>query len=371
MTVMTLHSPSPSPSIAIAIATMLVIMFYVAIASALLVVSLTIGYRMFREAQRTSPPLSGWVVVTGTSSGIGLATAASLVTSQNTRVCAMVRKASDADALAAVVGEEVFSSSVLVVVADVTDPDSLHAAAKALAAESGPHGARPGPVWGLVACAGISVLGSVAETPISDWQRQIDVNLLGTIRTVQAFLPLVRASPPDVPKRIVVVGSLFGVLAEYPGWGIYAASKFALEAVVRTLRAELWREAIDVVMVNPAGIATPFLQKLGNDIGSSPSSSSSSSSSPSPSVPGPPHITASLANFAAHTSAGSPSDVARTLSRALFSSSPYTYYPVGPQAGMIYASSSLLPNPILHLVARSGIPQALLFHLNNLFSRSK
>ena len=277
-----------------------------------------------------------WVVVTGTSSGIGLASAAAAVAA-GFGVYATVRRAEDSTALAESVGGAAFEAWVEVVVCDVTDDATMAALGAAITR----------PVWGVVCCAGISVLGTVEETPPDAWRRQLDVNVVGTVRTLAAVLPHIRAT--GAGGRVVVVGSLFGLLADFPGFGPYAASKFALEALVRTLREELAPHAVDVVMINPAGIATPFIAKLVPEL---------------PPTTAYPRAHARLADFIAHTSTGTATDVAATIVRALTSAHPYHAYPVGPQAGTIALSAALTPLPLLRLMASTGFPQRLLFRLN-------
>ncbi|KNC54320.1 uncharacterized protein AMSG_12342 [Thecamonas trahens ATCC 50062] len=291
-------------------------------------------------------PSRPWVLVTGTSSGIGLATAAELVT-RGFGVYATVRRADDGDALRAAVGGPASEALVRTVVCDVTREEEMAAVGEQLA--------QGGRLWGLVACAGVSVTGTVEETPAAAWAAQLEVNVVGTVRTIHAALPALRASPG---ARIVVVGSLFGLLAEFPGFGPYAASKFALEALVRTLREELAPAGIAVTMINPAGIATPFIRKL--------------AAAPPPDSPLAAHYAPAHARFrafVAHTSTGSPVHVARTIARAISSARPFASYPVGPQAQLIAWSAALLPAPLLQLMARTGFPQHLLFHVNAFLAR--
>jgi len=68
---------------------------------------------------------------------------------------------------------------------------------------------------------------------LQDWQWVLSVNLFGTIRTVQTFLPMLRANPGNA--HIVITGSMAGLLA-MRGKGIYNTSKHALTAYGETLR---------------------------------------------------------------------------------------------------------------------------------------
>lgn len=191
------------------------------------------------------------VVVTGTSTGIGRATVASLV-ARGVHTVATVRNAADAESLRAEFGE-----SVTPLVADVVDAPSL-AAAAAVTRER----LQGATLHGLVANAGIAHAGPVLEQTMEDVRRVMEVNFFGALETVRAFAPLLGTEPgrAGAPGRIVLVGSIAGWRA-LPFMSAYAASKHALKAVAEALRGELRPFGIEVALVEPGPVATPIWGK--------------------------------------------------------------------------------------------------------------
>jgi NAD(P)-dependent dehydrogenase (short-subunit alcohol dehydrogenase family) len=184
-------------------------------------------------------------VVTGASTGIGEACAVYL-DKLGLRIFAGVRKQADADAL-----QRKASARLTPIFVDVTDVDSIAAAANTVGAAVGEAG-----VTGLVNNAGIGVGGPLEFLPLVELRTQLEVNVIGQIAVTQAFLPLLRRGQ----GRVVNMSSISGRLA-LPFFGPYAASKFALEALTDSLRVELRPWGIEVVAVEPGTIATPIWNK--------------------------------------------------------------------------------------------------------------
>ena len=128
---------------------------------------------------------------------------------------------------------------------DVTDAEAIAAAA-----------AQIERLDALVDNAGIAIAAPLEFLPPEELTRQLDVNVVGQLRVLQAFLPLLRASR----GRVVLMGSIAGRSA-LPFLGGYAMSKFALEAMADALRVELAPWGIQVAIVEPATIATPMWTK--------------------------------------------------------------------------------------------------------------
>jgi len=102
-------------------------------------------------------------------------------------------------------------------------------------------------------------LGDLAE---DDIDRVLGVNLKGTILTVQACLPLLRASGHG---RVILTSSITGPVTGYPGWTHYGASKAGQLGFMRTAAIELARDGITVNAVLPGNIMTEGLAGLGDD----------------------------------------------------------------------------------------------------------
>ena len=186
------------------------------------------------------------VVITGASTGIGAACALDL-DQRGLRVFAGVRSEADAERL-----RREASGRLLPVHLDVTEPETVRAAAEQVAAEVGETG-----LAGLVNNAGILVAAPLELVSLDRLRRQLEVNVIGVVAVTQAFLPLLRRAR----GRIVNLGSISGkVVAPY--LGPYAASKFALEALTDALRVELGKWGISVSIIEPDNVATPIWKKL-------------------------------------------------------------------------------------------------------------
>lgn len=177
------------------------------------------------------------VLVTGASSGIGLACATRLA-GTGWRVLGGVRSAEDADALRAL-GVEPLEL-------DVTDAAQISAAAESVGPE----------LDGLVDNAGIAIAAPLELVPLDELRRQLEVNVVGQVAVTQALLPALRRAR----GRIVLMGSIGGRSA-LPFLGPYAASKHALEAIADSLRVELRPWGIAVSIVEPASIRTAIWEK--------------------------------------------------------------------------------------------------------------
>ncbi|MDR6173574.1 NAD(P)-dependent dehydrogenase (short-subunit alcohol dehydrogenase family) [Nocardioides zeae] len=191
----------------------------------------------------------GLAVVTGAASGIG-AHVASEVVRRGGRVVVADRDRAGAEqhaaSLAGAHAAEV----------DVTDA----AACTTLAADV--H-ALHGPVDLLVANAGLIRPGSTWTTPLSTWRTVLDVNLLGAVHTLAAFLP--DMVERDRPAAVVLTASVAGLTAA-PGFAAYAASKHAVVGLAEGLQVELAEAGADHVRVSvvcPGGVDTAIWRSAG------------------------------------------------------------------------------------------------------------
>lgn len=173
---------------------------------------------------------------------------------------------------------------------------------------------------GLVANAGIAIAAPLEFLPPDELARQLDVNVVGQLRVVQAFLPALRRTR----GRIVLMGSIGGRSA-LPFLGAYAASKFALEAFADVLRVELAPWRIRVSIVEPGTIATAIWTKPQRRLDEFPPEAADLYG----------ERTERFRRLAAARSAkkGVPAEVvAKVVEHALTSKAPRTRYVVGPDA---------------------------------------
>ncbi len=186
------------------------------------------------------------VVVTGVSSGIGNGTARVLA-SHGYRVFGSVRKPGDAERLSRELG-----GAFTPLIFDVTDAVAVERAA-AVTREA----LDGGRLFGLVNNAGIAVPGPLLELPVSEFRRQLEVNLVSVLTVTQAFFPLLRprGGEADGPARIVNISSIAGKLA-MPFLGAYAAAKHGLEGLSDSLRRECMPYGVDVIVIDPGSVAT-------------------------------------------------------------------------------------------------------------------
>jgi NADP-dependent 3-hydroxy acid dehydrogenase YdfG len=112
----------------------------------------------------------------------------------------------------------------------------------------------------LVSNAGIMLLGPALDTPLSEWERMVALNVLGTLYVTHAALPhLVRATE-DSPRRVadvVTISSTAGRVAR-PGAGVYALTKFGIAAFAESLRQELIPRHVRVSVVEQVESIEPL-----------------------------------------------------------------------------------------------------------------
>lgn len=196
----------------------------------------------------------GKIVVTGASSGIGLATV-EVLTAAGYDVFAGVRKAADGEAVAKACAGA--SGAVIPLMIDVTDRATIQSARETV--EKALNGEL---LVGLVNNAGIAMGGPLLHQPVDEFARVIEVNVIGVMAVTQAFAPLVGAQSgaKGKPGRIVNISSVGGVLAA-PFLGAYTASKHAIEAFSDVLRRELQLYGVDVIVIGPGAVKTKIWDK--------------------------------------------------------------------------------------------------------------
>lgn len=106
----------------------------------------------------------------------------------------------------------------------------------------------------LINNAGFGILGPLEDYTVSDMQRQFDTNFFGTVRMTYTFLPLLKKS---IAPKIITISSIAGLIVA-PAYGLYAASKHALEVFIETLSYELFTTPMRVILIEPGGFDTNF-----------------------------------------------------------------------------------------------------------------
>ena len=190
----------------------------------------------------------GSVLITGTSSGIGLATALAFARAGH-KVFATMRNPGRAPELAQMAATEKLPISISVM--DVDSDASVKEAVGNIVKEGGPLDV-------LVNNAGIERSGSVEELPLAEFRAVMETNYFGAIRCIQAVVPAMRERRSGC---IVNVTSVAGRIACSP-LGPYTASKFALEALSETLAQELKPFNVRVAVVQPGIIETAMARRI-------------------------------------------------------------------------------------------------------------
>jgi meso-butanediol dehydrogenase / (S,S)-butanediol dehydrogenase / diacetyl reductase len=187
-------------------------------------------------------------VVTGGGSGLGAAMAREFA--EAGMAVAVLDIDGDAAASVAHALAEEFAVPATAVRVDVGDVASIAAAAQHVQAALGGCDV-------LCANVGVQQFGAIDRLTDHDWEWVVTVNVLGTVRTVREFLPLIRARGGW--RRIVLTASS-SVLAPSVRLGAYQTTKFAVVGFGETLREELAAEEIGVTILFPGGMITRHLE---------------------------------------------------------------------------------------------------------------
>lgn len=257
------------------------------------------------------------VLITGTSTGIGRATAARLAKRRDLTVYATARRVEMLDGLA--------QAGARILPLDVTDEASMSAAVATIESEHGAVGA-------LVNNAGYGAYGTIEEADLDAVRAQFETNVFGLARMTQLVLPGMRAAGTG---RIINVGSFGGRLV-FPVGGYYHASKYAVEALTDALRFEAAPFGIKVSLIEPGLIRTSF--------GDTAAHTLSGSANPS----GPYAALNQAADDQMASSYRStlltapPESVAEVIERALLSARPRSRYLITPAAKFLVHTRRLL-----------------------------
>jgi NAD(P)-dependent dehydrogenase (short-subunit alcohol dehydrogenase family) len=271
----------------------------------------------------------GFVVVTGSASGIGRASAEQLAQLGYDVIPVMRR-------------DEPLPDPVLKpVLLDIADSAQVGSACEEILDRTG------GRIAALVNNAGINVSGPFEVVPISDWRHQFDVNFFGHLEVTQALLPALLAAA----GRIVNVGSVGGRFS-VPFLGPYSASKFAMRAWSDAIRLELAPHGVRVVLIEPGAIATPMWDK-----GLASADAMVATLDPEVKRRYAEQITgARKAAAMAERHAIPVARCAKVVAKAVTTEKPRGRYLVGPDA-WVQAAISVLPTPMADAVTRKIVGQ--------------
>lgn len=187
-------------------------------------------------------------IVTGSSSGIGLAT--SLALARNGYLTyATMRNLAKRDSIQSTAEKQ--HLSIRTVQLDVTDENSVKNAIQSILSESGR-------IDLLVNNAGYGLTGALEDIRIDEIRALYETNLFGVIRVTQAVLPTMRKQGSG---RIINISSGAGRIG-YPGGSAYVSSKFALEGLSESMAYEIEQFGIRTVLVEPGFVRTNFGENI-------------------------------------------------------------------------------------------------------------
>jgi NADP-dependent 3-hydroxy acid dehydrogenase YdfG len=197
-------------------------------------------------------------LVTGSSSGIGAATARRLA-AEGAAVALVARRRERLEELASAI--RVGGGTALVVLADVTSRTEAEAAVEQTVAALGRLDT-------LVNNAGVMLLGPALGAPVEEWDAMVSLNVEGMLHVTHAALPhLVRAAA-DPPRRVadlVTISSTAGRVAR-PGSSVYNLTKFGVTGFSEALRQEMLGRRVRVSVVEPGTVDTELLSHLSQEI---------------------------------------------------------------------------------------------------------
>jgi len=201
------------------------------------------------KGEGTAAGAAQTALVTGTSSGFGLLISVELA-KRGFRVAAGMRRPEAAGPLMQAAETAGVAGNISVIRMDVTSENQVWSAveeAKALTGTIDVLVNNAGGVWG----------GFVEEIPLDSWRQQMETNFIGAVCVSRAVLPAMREQGRG---KIIQMSSISGRVG-FPGFGPYAASKFALEGFSECLALEVKPWGIDVVLVEPGSYGTDIWEK--------------------------------------------------------------------------------------------------------------
>jgi NADP-dependent 3-hydroxy acid dehydrogenase YdfG len=200
---------------------------------------------MTEQAPTIEKDLAGSVaLVTGASSGIGSATAIALASS-GAAVALVARRKDRLDTLTAEIRSQ--GGTAIALETDVTDERQAQRTVSSLDR-----------LDILINNAGVMLLGPATEAPVSEWQRMVELNLLGLLYCAHAAMPHLLRAATDGPRQVadmVNISSVAGRVARN-GNSVYSLTKHGVGAFSESLRQELAKRYVRISLVEPGATAT-------------------------------------------------------------------------------------------------------------------
>ena len=192
------------------------------------------------------------ILITGVSSGIGHGTLSYFV-KKGFHVYGSVRNSKDANKL-----KKIFRENFTPLIFDVTKEAQVKKAASIVKKDL-----KNSNLLALVNNAGVAISGPILLQKVKDFEKQININLNGAFRVLKFFAPLCGAEKNNNLKKGVIfnISSISGKIG-MPWVGAYTASKFGLEGLSHSLRRELIKYGVDVVIIGPGPIKSEIFDKI-------------------------------------------------------------------------------------------------------------
>jgi short-subunit dehydrogenase len=279
------------------------------------------------------------ILITGTSSGIGFATALEL-SNQGYTVYASVRKESDAEAL-----KVKSKNKIKPIILDVSRPEQIEECFNYLQSELASDG-----LMAIINNAGILYAAPFEYSDEEQARKLMEVNFFGLYKLSQKFIPLLLKYVQKSGERakLVNIGSI-GSTIGLPFESFYHASKFAVFGLSESMKIELEKLNIDVSVVMPGGVATKIFDKSLEDaddsINSLPQNAPESYKSGMKSYM---QVANQLLSMATQ-----PEIAAKRIARLISKKRSPLIWLVGRDARAIYFLQKFLPRPLLHALLRS------------------
>jgi NAD(P)-dependent dehydrogenase (short-subunit alcohol dehydrogenase family) len=277
------------------------------------------------------------VLVTGSSTGLGLETALGLAAKGFT-VYATVRDLGMKDEVLATAAERGVELRVLRL--DLTDQSSIDAAIEQILAETGS-------IFALVNNGGVGLRGCLEDLSDADIRAVFEANLFGTIAVTKAVLPSMRAAGRG---RVVTIGSVGGRVSSF-GVSVYCSSKFAQEGLAEALYLELAPFGLHSILIEPGIIKTTRWS----------TNRATSEGARNPASAYRPLFEAGevLADRVVNRSRTTAADVADAVAESLTAAKPRLRYVVGQPAGLVILLRRYLPNRTFERVYFGGLLRQL------------